>query len=578
MLHDLYTPEGEALSATSWSDYPRPQLQRDSYLNLNGRWDFAVGEDGGLPAAYDRQILVPFCPESLLSGIHTHFEEGAFLFYRRRIALPAGFVRDRVLLHIGAADQILDCWVNGRHMGRHVGGYEAFTFDITEALDVENELVLRVQDDLRSTVLPYGKQVQKRGGMWYTPVSGIWQTVWLESVPDRYIRQLDIRADNRQAVIDTGDARLSGTVTVQTPDGALVCPLTAGRAVIRPEQPRLWCPADPYLYTFTIETDADRVESYFALRKIEIRQVGGYARLCLNGQPLFFHGVLDQGYYSDGLLTPAAPSCYERDIRTMQSLGFNTLRKHIKVEPELFYCLCDRLGMILWQDIVNNGDYCYLRDTVLPTLGFQTRRSDRRMHRDPATRQAFLDGMEATVRQLQNHPSILYWTIFNEGWGQFEGSKAYGLLRQLDSSRIIDTTSGWFRGPDTDVDSRHIYFGPWRLNAGEKPLVLSEFGGCCLAEPGHLFHPEKAYGYSTCETRRDLAQAIAALYETHILPAARQGLCGAIYTQLSDVEDEINGLVTYDRRVVKVDASPMLELARRLQEAVTPGESAVLSR
>lgn len=575
MLHDLYTPEGEALASVPWQEYPRPQLRRDSFLNLNGSWDFAVQTEGTPPAAYDRQIRVPFCPESLLSGIHTHFAEGAFLFYRRRVALPAGFVRDRVLLHIGAADQVLDCWVNGRHMGRHVGGYEAMTFDITDALAAENELVLRVQDDLRTPVLPYGKQVQQRGGMWYTPVSGIWQTVWLESVPDRYIRRLDIRADDRQAVLDTGDPAMTGRVTVQTPAGPLVCPLAGGRAVIRPAAPRLWSPADPYLYACTIETDTDRVESYFALRRIEVRQIGGYARLCLNGRPLFFHGVLDQGYYSDGLLTPADPACYDRDIRTMQALGFNTLRKHIKVEPEAFYARCDRLGMIVWQDMVNNGDYGYLRDTVLPTIGFQSRRSDRHMHRDPAARQAFLAGMEAAVRQLQNHPCILYWTIFNEGWGQFEGSAAYARLRRLDSSRIIDTTSGWFRGPDTDVDSRHIYFGPWRLKAGQKPLVLSEFGGCCLAEPGHLFHPEKAYGYSTCETRAALAAAIAALYETRILPAAQKGLCGAIYTQLSDVEDEINGLVTYDRRVVKVDAAPMQALARRLQAAVE-GETAAV--
>ena len=568
MFYDLYTPEGEALTGTPWPDYPRPRLRRNSFFNLNGRWEFTAREEADPPAAYDRTILVPFCPESLLSGVHTHFPEGWHLFYRRRFTLPDGFVKGRVLLQIGAADQVLDAWLNGVPVGSHTGGYEQMTFDITRALAAENELVLRVRDDLRSPVLPYGKQTMNRGGMWYTPVSGIWQTVWLESVPDRYIQRLDVQADSTRAILDTGDPALTGTVTVHTPVGPLTVPLKNGRAEVAPPSPRLWSPEDPYLYDCVIEAGADRVESYFALRTLEIRRVGGYARLCLNGKPYFFHGVLDQGYYSDGLFTPASPACYEQDIRTMQALGFNTLRKHIKVEPDIFYTLCDRLGMVVFQDMVNNGDYRYLRDTVLPTVGFQHRRRDAGMHRDPAARTAFLAGMEATVAQLKNHPCILYWTIFNEGWGQFESSRAFRRLRRLDGSRFIDSTSGWFRGGETDVDSRHIYFGPWKLDAGEKPLVLSEFGGCCLPVEGHMFHPDKTYGYSACKTREEFGRAIRELYERRVLPVVSRGLCAAIYTQLSDVEDEINGLVTYDRRTVKLDEAPMRELARRLQAAL----------
>ena len=570
MFCHLTTPEGDQVSDRPWQAYPRPQLRRDSWLNLNGLWEFAVQDTDQPPTRYDRTIRVPFCPESQLSGIHTHFPEGSFLFYRRRFSLPEHFARDRVLLHIGAADQVLDCWVNGRPAGSHTGGYDAITFDITDALRPHNELVLRVRDDLRSCVLPYGKQVMARGGMWYTPVSGIWQTVWLESLPEHPVLRLDLQADTACAVIDTGDAAQSGTVTVQTPDGPMRCPLVQGRAEVRPEHPRLWSPQDPYLYYFTLETATDRVESYFALRELSIRQVDCHARLCLNGQPFFFHGVLDQGYYSDGLYTPAAPVCYEKDIRAMQALGFNTLRKHIKVEPEEFYYQCDRLGMVVFQDMVNNGDYAYWRDTVWPTVGFQTRRSDARMHRDPAARQAFLQGMEQTVRQLKNHPCIALWTIFNEGWGQFDSTAAYRRLRQLDSSRFIDTTSGWFRGGETDVDSIHHYYGPWRLKAGRRPLLLSEFGGCCLAVEGHLFHPDKAYGYSTCRTPAELQNAILTLYRRRVLPQIPKGLCGAIYTQLSDVEDEINGLVTFDRRVQKLDPAPLQQLAARLQQAIQP--------
>ena len=569
MLYDLYTPRGEQLSETPWQRYPRPQLRRDSFFNLNGDWDFAVCDSEPLPDHYGDTIRVPFCPESLLSGVHRHFPEGSFLFYRRFFTLPANFVRDRVLLHIGAADQALDCFVNGRAVGSHTGGYTAMTFDITDVLADHNEVVLRVRDDLRSPVLPYGKQTMRRGGMWYTPVSGVWQTVWLESVPRQYVRSLSIRTDDRQAMIDTGDERLCGAVTVRTPGGEITCPLEKGRALVRPDAPRLWSPADPYLYEFTLTAGEDRVESYFALRRLDVRQVNGTARLCLNGKPLFFHGVLDQGYYSDGLYTPAAPECYEEDVRAMQKLGFNTLRKHVKVEPEEFYYQCDRLGMVVFQDMVNNGEYRFVRDTLLPTLGVQ-RRNDARLHRDPDARAAFLAGMEATVTQLKNHPCIVLWTIFNEGWGQFEGDNAYARLKELDPDRFVDTASGWFRPEQSDVDSRHIYFGPWRLKAGNKPLLLTEFGGACLAVEDHLFHPDKAYGYSTCKTRAELAEKLRRLYETRILPAARAGLCGAIYTQLSDVEDEINGLITWDRRVVKVDAETMQPLARALQKAAEP--------
>lgn len=568
MLQTLLTPAGEHLPETPWTCYPRPQFRRESYHNLNGRWDFAVTDGDTPPEAFPREILVPFCPESTLSGIGTHFAEGASLWYRRRFTLPEGFVKDRVVLHIGAADQLLDAWCNGVPVGSHAGGYEAMTFDLTDALRPgENELLCRVRDDLRSTVLPYGKQVQQRGGMWYTPVSGIWQTVWLESLPPHAVPGLTIHADDTRAILDTGDATQQGTVTVQTPRGPLTVPLQEGKATVQPEAPRLWTPDDPYVYEFVLETPTDRVESYFALRRLSIERAGGHPRLCLNGQPFFFHGVLDQGYYSDGLFTPAGPEEYERDIRTMKALGFNTLRKHIKVEPEVYYTLCDRLGMVVFQDMVNNGDYAYWRDTVWPTLRFQRRRSDARMHRDPAARQAFLAGMEATVRGLYNHPCICYWTIFNEGWGQFESSAAYAKLKALDDSRFVDTTSGWFRGGDTDIDSRHIYYGPWTLRAGEKPLVLSEFGGCCLAVEGHRFNPDKSYGYSTSRTPQELQQALDRLYTQKVLPAVAKGLCGAIYTQLSDVEDEINGLITYDRRVLKPDTAAMQALAGRLQTA-----------
>ena len=566
MLLDLYTPEGEALCGTPWQVYPRPQMKRSSYLNLNGKWEFTASAKA--PTEYDQTIQIPFCPESLLSLVQEHFPEGMPLWYRRYVTLPDSFHQGRVLLHVGAADQILECYVNREKVGSHTGGYEAMTFDITDYLKDENEIVFKVTDDLRSNVLPYGKQVMERGGMWYTPISGIWQTVWMESVPLNYIAHLDIRCEGKQVVVSTGNEKDTGVVTVKTPEGIQTLFLEKGTVTIAPPNPRLWRPEDPYLYEFTVEIGRDKVESYFALRTLEIKEIDEIPRLLLNGKPYFFHGLLDQGYWSDGLYTPAAPECYARDIEDMKNLGFNTLRKHIKVEPEEFYYQCDKLGMIVWQDMVNNGDYAYIRDTVLPTIGLQ-KWPDKNMHKDEAARKAFMDGMKATVNQLKNHPCIVYWTIFNEGWGQFAGSDAYQMLKEMDDTRFIDTTSGWFRVCETDVDSRHIYFGPWwQLRTSDKPLILSEFGGYCYAEPDHIANPDKSYGYKAIDDKEALLSELLALYAQRIEPAIEIGLCGAIYTQVSDVEDEINGLLTYDRRIVKIPAEPMQQLAKRLQAAI----------
>ena len=560
MLHDLYTPEGEALQGTPWEVYPRPQLKRNSYVNLNGIWDFAVSEKEVLPA-FDQKIKVPFCPESLLSGLKIHVKPGSYLFYRRHFTMQkqAG----RLLLHVGAADQIADVYVNQTHVCHHEGGYDAFTADITDVFAEENELVIRVQDDLHDQTFPYGKQTLNRGGMWYTPVSGIWQTVWMEWVPETHLVNLNIRVDLRKAVI-TAEPALDGKVLCEGRE----YPLVGGKAVIAPKTPRLWSPEDPYLYDFVIETESDRVESYFALRTIESKPVNGIPRLCLNGKPYFFHGLLDQGYWPDGLFTPAKPECYARDIVEMKKLGFNTLRKHIKLEPEEFYHQCDRLGMVVFQDMVNNGDYHFLRDTALPTVGIQ-KLKDKQMHKDGAARKRFLESMNATVQQLRNHPCILYWTIFNEGWGQFDSESVYDALKEMEPDRIIDATSGWFRQNASDVDSRHIYFTPWStLKVSDKPLVLSEFGGYAYPVEGHLFNTGNAYGYKACKSEAHFQESVDKLYRKKVIPAAKKGLCAAIITQVSDVEDEINGFLTYDRKVNKASEAKMLAIAEELKTAI----------
>ncbi len=554
---NLYTEAGEALTGTPWEIYPRPQLKRADWLCLNGEWDFET-ESGR------SRIRVPFCPESLLSGYTGALRYGETLRYVRRFSVPERWRGKRVLLHFGAVSRVCEARVNGRSVCRHDNAYLPFSADITDALRPagENELEVLAVNDL-SPRSPWGKQKEKRGGMWYTPVSGIWQTVWLEPVPERYVQKLTIEVDLRGA-----------TVTAQgVSEGTLFCegkayPLERGRARVEPESPRLWTPETPALHAFTLKSGEDELSSYFALRSITVETVRGVPRLCLNGAPYFFHGLLDQGWFSDGLYTPASPALYEQDILRMKALGFNMLRKHIKIEPEQFYFDCDRLGMLVLQDMVNCGEYRFLRDTLLPTLGMQRLR-DRRLNPDPEARKAFLAAMEETVRLLGSHPCVCGWTIFNEGWGQFEADAAYEALRALDGSRFIDATSGWFRQEKSDVDSLHIYFGRLRLGKRRgRPQLLSEFGGYVFKLPEHSFNVKKTYGYKVFRTREAFVSALRKTCLEQLVPLARQGLCGAVWTQVSDVEDETNGLLTYDRRVCKLFPEETTDISAALQAAV----------
>ena len=537
-----------------WNEYPRPQLRRDSFFCLNGRWRFAVnGEDRG-------EILVPYPPESKLSGAAVP-EIGDQLTYEREFILPEGFRKDRVILHFGAVDQECTVYLNDIELGSHVGGYLPFSFDVTEQLRERNTLRVIVFDPL-DTDLPYGKQRKDRGGMWYTPVSGIWQTVWMESVPENYIRGVKLEPALDSVVI-TVDG--SGPFTVEC-DGKIYRPKT-NRFRIRPENPRLWTPEEPNLYTVVVRNCDDAVETYFALRTIEPKKVGKHHRLCLNGKPYFFHGMLDQGYWPDGLFLPGSPEGYTWDIQTMKDLGFNTIRKHIKIEPERFYYDCDRLGMIVFQDLINSGPYHYLRDTAIPTIGGKLTT----YHETPSERRRtfFLTHGEQTLAHLHNHPCILLYTLFNEGWGQHDTQNLYRHFKALEPNRIWNAASGWFKNSDSDVQSEHIYFGSLRMKAqGRRPLLLTEFGGYSCALEGHRFNLDEEYGYQKYRSREEFQGALSKLYRNDILPQIATGLCGAILTQLSDVEDETNGLVTYDRRIVKADPAEMTAIAGELRAKI----------
>lgn len=543
------------------SSYPRPQLKRDSFLCLNGPWDFEVTRADQVPETYSGTILVPYPPESKNSTVSRRISAKERMFYRKRFEVPDGFLSARTLLHFGAVDQECQVYLNGIPLGDHKGGYLSFTFDITGTLRKGyNELVVKAIDTLSHTY-PWGKQKNKNGGMWYTPFSGIWQTVWIESVPDEYITGIRILPSLTGARIDIKTNTDSDCITkaeVETPDGILTFESCERSIEIVFDHPRLWTPEDPYLYHVRITRGMDCVQSYFALRTMGIAKVDGIPRILLNGKPYYFHGLLDQGYWEDGICLPDDDLGYEKDILFAKSLGFNTLRKHIRIEPEAFYEACDRIGMIVFQDFVNNGPYHYILESVLPNLGF-VKANDKKHRVSAEEHRVFCETMEPTVDRLYNHPCICYWTIYNEGWGQYESDKMYRKLRELDDSRIIDSTSGWYWQNESDVDSYHLYFSKLEEFRGVRPIILSEFGGLSYAPQS------KSYGYSFYKTKEEYQKAFLELYNDYVIPAVSKGLCGTIYTQITDVEDEKNGLVSYDRKDVKVVTEDMLPIAEKLK-------------
>ncbi|MBO5286641.1 MAG: glycoside hydrolase family 2 [Clostridia bacterium] len=564
-LKHLLTTQGEAFSNEAnpyITFYPRPQLKRDSFFSLNGVWSFTY-YDSKEGTELTKDINVPFPPESLLSGVGCSLGKKSTIIYKRLFTLPKGFLKSRVILNLGAVSGRCDIFINSVKVTSHTGGYNSFSCDITEQIkESENEIEIYCHNDLSGT-LPYGKQTVKRGGMWYTPASGIWQSIWIESVPSSYVKSLKITPLSNGARIEAEGIK-NGVITL-TANGQRL-DLVDGVAEITVDEPVFWSPDNPHLYYFTLEDcegDGDIVSSYFAIRTIEVKDIDGIKRICLNGKPIFFHGVLDQGYFSDGIYTPASPTLYEEDILRMKALGFNTLRKHIKIEPEWFYYDCDRLGMIVFQDMVNNGRYSFVRDTALPTVGIKYF-PPWLIHRTREQRAEFLKGMKETVNQLYNHPCICYWTIFNEGWGQFSPEKMYEELSLLDKTRIIDSTSGWFKGKRSDVESIHVYFKAVKLKKADLPIVLSEYGGYCYKVEGHSANEDKTYAYKFFKSQAEFENALASLFSEEIKPLISKGLCGAIYTQLSDVEDETNGLITYDRRVVKVNTDTFKKIGESL--------------
>ena len=567
------------------AEYPRPALRRDSCEILNGPWQYAITQTAEYPAAWQGSILVPYSSEAPASGVGRTLQPGQWLHYHRLFAPPAG-EGGRVLLHFGAVDYACAVQVNGHLAGGHRGGYWPFTLDITDLLNGtgRNSLWVAVQDPTGHGTQARGKQTLKPGGMFYPAQSGIWQTVWLERVPDNYIQILTVTPDY--------DAR-TVTVRVHTakPGGAvnLWAMVRAGGVTIAedwgsdeadqdgevtlniPEEHFFpWSPDTPFLYDLTVGTNQgeeaglDTVHSYFALRKWSCApDAHGVLRFCLNDKPILLNGLLDQGYWPEGLYTPPSDAAVERELSEVKALGFNLLRKHAKIEPQRWYYHCDRLGLIVWQDIVNGGSaynlwfVTYLTNVLQPLLRrFPDGKAAYSLlsRAKPAGREEYAHELADTVQALRCHPCIACWVPFNEGWGQFDAGKAVQALRTLDGTRLVDEASGWFDQGGGDVHSLHNYFYPLRIRPQKRTVALSEYGGIAWPMPGHE-PPHKTYGYGTAKDRQELTARYKKLQLKTVLPQLEKGLSALVYTQLTDVEDEVNGLFTYDRAAVKPDAN-----------------------
>ena len=608
----LLTPWGEALDPENvLPEYPRPQLVRSGWTNLNGYWDYAFTSASRTaePEDWDGKILVPFSPEASLSGVERQLQPGDALWYRRTFALPDG-PGERVMLHFGAVDQSCTVYVNGQEAGTHDGGYLPFAFDVTGLLAAgQQELVVRVLDGTDTNGASRGKQKLERGGIWYTAQSGIWQTVWLEKVPQTWIRDvvitpLDSLEGVEITVVAGGSAREAGAVDgADVESGAARGAFDSDKAVrdlpaqvtvyadgvavaaaayipgepirLALPDPRLWSPEDPFLYDVRVRLGTDEVQSYFGLRTFGTGpDSAGHQRLLLNGKPYLHAGLLDQGYWPDGLYTPPSDEAMVFDIQTAKDLGFSMLRKHIKIEPLRWYHHCDRIGMLVWQDMVNGGMGEGRAPEPVPLPG-RGSRSDRRYARfgrsDPVGRAAFRREMGSAVELLRSVPSIAVWVPFNEGWGQFDAADIAAELRALDPTRSIDHASGWHDQGAGDAKSLHVYAVPFRIRRrwqrDPRAIVLSEYGGFSLPVEGHTWN-NKVFGYGkTLHSSAELERAYTALHRTQIEPALQQGLAATVYTQLTDVEDEVNGLLTYDRRVLKLDANAVRAVNAELVRA-----------
>jgi Glycosyl hydrolases family 2, sugar binding domain/Glycosyl hydrolases family 2/Glycosyl hydrolases family 2, TIM barrel domain len=573
-------------------EYPRPQMVRDEWQNLNGLWDYAItAKDAPAPQQWAGKILVPFPIQSALSGVMTNVNENQRLWYLRRFEIPRGWNGKRVLLNFGAVDWEARVWVNGKDVGGHQGGYDAFSYDITDALNAKggNEIMVSVWDPTDAGPQPRGKQVRKPEGIWYTPSSGIWQTVWLEPVAATHIEQLKITPYfDESSVTVQGRAVTTGgkaSFQVQVLDGRKVIQegqveiMTSTRSIppqIAPSikmsvpKAKAWSPENPHLYGLRVTLledgrKVDQIESYFGLRKISMaRDDKGRLRMQLNNTNCFHIGPLDQGFCPDGLYTAPTDKALRYDLEMTKKLGFNMARKHVKVEPARWYYWADKLGLLVWQDMPSGDKSARWRGPS----GYDAEE----MTRTPESAAIYEKELRALISGLHNHPSIVVWVPFKEGWGQFDTVRILNRTKQLDPTRLVDGASGGNHFPAGDILDHHQYPGPGAPAAvTDRAMVLGEFGGLGLPVKGHTWQNEKNWGYRSFTNAETLTKAYVNLLQKLHPMIEDKGLSAAIYTQTTDVEVEINGLMTYDRAVVKMPVATVAK-ANRFQFPPAPAQ------
>ena len=560
-------------------EYPRPGLVRDSYYNLNGEWDYCIN-DSPETNTYDGKILVPFSPETFLSGVNQIVKPEQYLHYNKEFSLSEGFVKDRVILHFGAVDQECKVYLNGKFLGEHKGGYLPFNFDITEVLQEKNQLKLSVIDKTEHLPHARGKQkLLKKGkysSLFYTPQSGIWKTVWLESVENVYIQDIKITPVYDEScvrfLIKSNEKNQKVYLTVYEEGNTLkeAEGETDRDIVVKLEDFKSWSPDNPFLYNIKIRLGQDEVTSYFGMRKLSTgRDKNGTLRFFLNNKPYFFNGVLDQGYWPESLMTAPSDEALKYDIIKLKEMGYNTIRKHIKIEPERFYYHCDKLGMIVWQDMPNGGgDYNMVFVTYLPNglpwFGRNIKDDHYKIFRreDEEGKKQYYRDLDDMVSTLYNYPSIAVWGPFNEGWGQFDAGRATEAIRKLDDTRLINEACGWYDQGGGDMYSIHNYIRKLKVKPqSDRVVALTEYGGYAYPVKGHMACA-KEFGYQHYHSVEELTVNYKRLWEEEIFPNLHKGLSSAIYTQTSDIEEEVNGVMTYDREVDKMDIKKVLLFER----------------
>ena len=557
--------------------YPRMTMYRRNWQSLNGWWDFHLSADRNeRKPVYDEKIVVPYCVESKLSQIERKVGPDDVMWYRRQFTVDGNYENKRVLLHFEAVDNYAEVFINGQPLGSHIGGYLPFSFDITDYLQPENILEVMATDQT-STQQQRGKQSLKPSGIFYTATSGIWQTVWLEIVEPQYINRLIIEPDAADSLVRISvcsESNADVLVDLYTNDKQYIKTVKgqSNRTITVPiEDPILWDTENPYLYKLRIRLFNDEVSSYFGLRQLGFREINGSRYLTLNGKVIFHLGVLDQGYWPESLLTPPSEQAMEYDILTMKKMGFNVLRKHIKIEPDRWYFLCDKLGMLVWQDMVSGGDtrirpMAYVRNTLHLKTKDNTPGFYKEVKRgEESNRAQYESELTGMIEHLRSHCSIVTWVIFNEGWGQFDSVRFYDLVSVMDNTRYIDHASGWYDQGISDFYSPHIYFKPLkpRKKADGRVFAISEAGGFGFQVEEHA-QSVKQFNYAKLKSSEELNERYDSFINREVLPLIDQGLSALIYTQLSDVESENNGILTYDREVSKFDE----EKTRLLNESV----------